>query len=59
MEKDKRYLVFAWYDYYPSGGMYDCKGSFDTVEEARKCEGEFCSGWDQTSVYDRVEGIEL
>ena len=31
----KRYIAFAGDIYYPSGGMDDIVGFFDTVEEAR------------------------
>ena len=31
----KQYLLFTFDTYYPSGGMNDFSGSFDTVEEAR------------------------
>lgn len=30
----KKYILFAYMNYYPSGGMGDQHGSFDTVEEA-------------------------
>lgn len=30
----KHYLLFAGSNYYPSGGMQDYKGDFDSVEEA-------------------------
>lgn len=30
----KRYWLFAYPDYYPSGGMGDCRGDFETIEEA-------------------------
>ena len=32
----KRYWVFRYEHYYPSGGMNDFVGSFDTFEEASK-----------------------
>jgi hypothetical protein len=32
----KQYLVFAGSDYYPSGGWKDFKGSFDSIDEAKK-----------------------
>lgn len=32
----KRFLVFAYYNYYPSGGMNDFQKSFDTYEEAEE-----------------------
>ena len=31
----KRYLAFACPYYYPSGGMQDCVGAFDTIDEAK------------------------
>lgn len=31
----KRYLTFIGAIYYPSGGMDDFKGDFDTIEEAQ------------------------
>ena len=34
----KRYLLFMYYDYYPSGGWNDFAGDYDTVEEALKVE---------------------
>ena len=33
-EKMKRYWLFEQEQYYPSGGMLDFVGDFDTVEEA-------------------------
>ena len=30
----KRYMLFSGDNYYPGGGMYDYKGSYDTVKEA-------------------------
>ena len=32
----KRYWLFEQQQYYPSGGMLDFLGDFDTVEEAKK-----------------------
>ena len=32
----KRFLVFSGMQYYPSGGMDDFSGSFDSIEEARE-----------------------
>lgn len=31
----KRYLAFACLQYYPSGGMQDCVGSFDELHDAK------------------------
>ena len=30
----KRYMLFAYAGYYPSGGWNDFRGSFDSVDEA-------------------------
>jgi hypothetical protein len=32
----KRYAVFAYSDYYPSGGWGDLFGRYETLEEAKK-----------------------
>lgn len=32
----KRFLLFWGYDYYPSGGWYDFKGSFDSLDAAKE-----------------------
>lgn len=29
-----RYAAFAYYHYYPAGGMHDCVGTFPTKKEA-------------------------
>lgn len=34
MQEHKRYAVFAYCAYYPSGGIYDIEASFDTEVEA-------------------------
>lgn len=34
--KLKRFLLFTYDDFYPSGGWNDFKGSFDTLEEAKE-----------------------
>lgn len=46
----KRYAVFAYDDYYPSGGMNDFCGTYDTVEEASDCGQS--TGWDNWEVVD-------
>lgn len=35
----KRYLLFQGSKYYPSGGMRDFAGDYDTVEEALEARG--------------------
>ena len=32
----KKYIVFIIEQYYPSGGLSDISGSYDTIEEARE-----------------------
>lgn len=36
----KRFLVFSFDSYYPSGGWNDFKGSYDTLEEAEYAMNE-------------------
>lgn len=57
----KRFFLFYGYIHYPSGGMDDFKGSFDTFEEAKESldnlhgiENDWLSHWGQ--IYDIVEG---
>lgn len=55
MATDKRFLVFGYPIYYPTGGMTDLLESFFTLDEAK----EFIENndWDQYQVYDRIEGL--
>lgn len=57
MGKDKRYLVFTYDDFYPSGGMTDLKESFDDIDEAL----EFIKNqkYVNAELYDRIDGSEL
>jgi hypothetical protein len=32
--KKKKFIVFQYYSYAPSGGLEDISGDFDTIEEA-------------------------
>lgn len=41
----KRFAVFAGYEYYPAGGMYDFKGSFDTKAEASSFAASIGRDW--------------
>jgi len=54
IERDKRYLVFSYYAYYPNGGLDDLIDSFDSAQVAR----DFAKGLGHsyTEVYDRIEG---
>ncbi len=59
----KRFLLFGGYQYYPSGGMRDLRGDFDTLEEAEKAatRGESMiaeSGYDWWHVLD-TETMEV
>lgn len=57
MEKDKRYLLFTYSNYYPLGGLCDMSNSFDTEAEAIKYARESVD--DYQEIYDRIEGIEI
>lgn len=51
--KNKRFLVIAYDDYYPMGGLHDVKDSFDTKEEAVQfAETET---YENVEVYDRID----
>lgn len=53
----KRYLLFAWDQYYPSGGMNDLKGEFDTEQEAKGYAiNSSCAMYDHIELYDTQEG---
>ncbi len=47
----KKYIVFAYCDYYPCGGLGDMQGSFDTIKEAR--ESVKGSYYDNIDIIDR------
>lgn len=63
--KYKRFMVFEYANYYPSGGLSDVEQSFDTLDEAK----EYCEElskppkWrlkcDYYEVFDRVEGVTV
>lgn len=56
-EKHKRYLVFSYNDYYPSGGLSDMRQSFDSIPEAidflKKDE------YKNKELYDRINGVKI
>jgi hypothetical protein len=55
----KRYVVFAGYYYYPSGGWSDFKDSFDTLEEAEEMALYFYSiSKDWVQIIDLKSGKE-
>lgn len=61
----KRFMVFSFPEYYPSGGLGDCAGSYDTIDEANTAIKEaqehlsartiFISS-DGHYIFDREEG---
>ncbi len=53
----KRYLLFAYQDYYPSGGWDDFKDSFDILEAANKVKAAYESdGYPNVTVVDSFTG---
>lgn len=59
----KRYLVFAFDNYYPSGGWSDMRGAFDDLQDARKLKQEILShssSWfNGGPYYDNAEIVDL
>lgn len=54
---DKRYLLFGYVDYYPSGGLNDLIASYDTIEEAVKVAKE--EQQEYYEIYDRIAGKRI
>jgi hypothetical protein len=52
----KRYMVFAYDQYYPSGGMNDFKGDFDSLEDESYLNWieQLKQSCDHIHVYDTV-----
>jgi hypothetical protein len=48
----KQFLLFAGMNYYPKGGAYDFKGSFETVELAVKAHDPFYCTISKHKYYD-------
>ena len=48
----KKYQVWAWDQYYPSGGANNWLGSFDTLDEAREMCAEHRTGDGRYDHYD-------
>jgi hypothetical protein len=48
----KRFLLFKGDNYYPSGGMDDFQGDFDTREEALQAAGTWDRSWQWVQIYD-------
>jgi hypothetical protein len=56
----KRYLVFAFDEYYPDGGWNDFRGDFDTLDEAQAEERyQLSHGADLTHVVDSQKGYKV
>lgn len=53
-----RYFVFASYHYYPSGGMGDLKGKFQTKEQAMNFMDEIENTFDVVDYYDMLKEME-
>jgi hypothetical protein len=56
----KRYFLFMGDTYYPSRGMGDFFGDFDSVDEAKEHTGKYSTrDFDWVIVYDSVERKEV
>ena len=51
----KRFLVFAYDDYYPSGGLADIQSEFDTLAELHEKLPELIDLWDHVEILDLQE----
>lgn len=62
----KRYFVFTFGEYYPSGGLNDIEATFDNLNEAKKSctdgsifiSSDYCYIWDKQTgeiVFDLYE----
>lgn len=51
----KPYLLFAGEDYYPSGGMEDFRGTFNTIAEAVEWGQQY--GWWQVVIHESMTTI--
>lgn len=48
----KKYLLFAFDNFYPSGGWSDFQGDFETLEEALKMGKEAGRAFDRWEIVD-------
>lgn len=53
----KQFLVFSYSEYYPSGGLGDVTGDFDTAEEAIAFAKTV--GGDYRHVWDRINDLDV
>lgn len=51
--KLKRYIVCAWYDYYPAGGLGNIEFCSDDLEEAKRKADELSERYNNAVVHDR------
>ena len=51
-KKYKKYILFAFESYYPSGGIGDVVGSYDTPEDAAEAYRDF-DRYDDCEIIDR------
>jgi hypothetical protein len=49
----KRFALFQYCLYYPSGGWNDCRGLYDTEADAKAAMG---GGYDMTQIVDLLTG---
>jgi hypothetical protein len=57
--EDKRYLVFGFYSYYPSGGIDDKVSSFDLLEDAEYFVEKNELQYENYNIYDRLNGKKI
>ena len=54
----KRYILFRFGNFYPSGGMNDVEGHYDTLEEATdyvdECRSEYVDWGEHYHILDTV-----
>jgi hypothetical protein len=57
----KRFMVFSFPEYYPSGGLSDVIGDYDTIEEAKEAieKGDIFISSDFCYVFDREIGEQV
>lgn len=51
----KRYFVFAYDNYYPSGGWNDFQDSFETFEQAQ----QFSTSLTDNKIFDRAHVVDI
>lgn len=48
----KRYVVFAGDNFYPEGGWFDHRGSFDSEADAKECATALNTDWGWCHIVD-------